>query len=367
MVKSILLAMMICVAAGRVCSQERREINIPDIPGYRTLKCDFHTHTVFSDADVWPTTRIDEAWRDGLDVVAITDAIEYRPHARYIQADHNQAYEIARPLAEQLGVVLIHGAEMSRDVTGNVTALFLANANLLMRTSLLDACKEAQSQGALLFWNAGYGKERGAVMTGPEISRLVTSGLIKAAEVFGGNTFYPAALKWAGKNRLSVMAGSNAHPPLNPSTDDRRRPFTLVFATAKTPEAIKQAIVEGRTAACFNDTIVGDRFYLTAVFLNSIQLLEFGGPLENQAYRLLKIRNNSDIPFLLHKRQPSIGFENPDRIFLPPHRTVVIELQGTSNEIKSSARLIMFCEIANLITLNGSNLQINLEIPNRRY
>lgn len=30
----------------------RKEINIPDILGYKTLKCDFHIHTIFSDGVV---------------------------------------------------------------------------------------------------------------------------------------------------------------------------------------------------------------------------------------------------------------------------------------------------------------------------
>ena len=52
---------------------QRKIANVPDLPGYVTLKCDFHMHTVFSDADVWPTVRIDEALREGLDAIAITD------------------------------------------------------------------------------------------------------------------------------------------------------------------------------------------------------------------------------------------------------------------------------------------------------
>lgn len=35
------------------------KIVIPDIEGYMTLKGDMHLHTVFSDARVWPTTRVD--------------------------------------------------------------------------------------------------------------------------------------------------------------------------------------------------------------------------------------------------------------------------------------------------------------------
>ena len=28
-------------------------INLPDLDGYKTLKCDFHMHTVFSDGNLW--------------------------------------------------------------------------------------------------------------------------------------------------------------------------------------------------------------------------------------------------------------------------------------------------------------------------
>ena len=78
-------------------AQNRTEINIPDIPGYLTLKCDFHMHTVFSDGDVWPTVRVQEAWVEGLDAIAITDHIEYQPHSQDVETDHNRAYEIAKP------------------------------------------------------------------------------------------------------------------------------------------------------------------------------------------------------------------------------------------------------------------------------
>ncbi len=49
----------------------RHKINIPDVLGYKTLKCDLHTHTVFSDGLVWPTVRVDEAWREGLDAISM--------------------------------------------------------------------------------------------------------------------------------------------------------------------------------------------------------------------------------------------------------------------------------------------------------
>ena len=63
-------------------------IYIPDVEGYKTLKCDFHTHTIFSDGDIKPENRVWEAAIRGLDVIAITDHIEYRPNKDYIKADH---------------------------------------------------------------------------------------------------------------------------------------------------------------------------------------------------------------------------------------------------------------------------------------
>ena len=36
------------------------KIVVPDIEGYKTLKGDFHIHTVFTDATVWPVTRVHE-------------------------------------------------------------------------------------------------------------------------------------------------------------------------------------------------------------------------------------------------------------------------------------------------------------------
>ncbi len=79
----------------------RREVKIPDIPGYRTLKCDFHIHTVFSDGAVWPSVRPEEAWREGLDAIAITEHIEYQPHAEDLPTSHNRSFEIARPAGDR--------------------------------------------------------------------------------------------------------------------------------------------------------------------------------------------------------------------------------------------------------------------------
>ena len=100
----VALAVLLAISMNPLsaAARERAEINIPDILGYKTLKCDFHLHTVFSDGNVWPPIRVDEAWLQGLDAISITDHLEYQPHDEDIKADHNRSYELARARAEEL-------------------------------------------------------------------------------------------------------------------------------------------------------------------------------------------------------------------------------------------------------------------------
>ncbi len=73
-----------------------RSLKFPDIMGYKTLKCDLHQHTVFSDGSVWPDIRVMEAMMDGLDAISLTEHLEYQPHQRDIpHPDRNRSYEIA--------------------------------------------------------------------------------------------------------------------------------------------------------------------------------------------------------------------------------------------------------------------------------
>ena len=108
---SLLLASSV-VAQGQIRNDElvelthlnganvRTEISIPGFDGYQTLKCDFHTHTVFSDGYVWPTMRVEEAWQEGLDALAITDHIEYRPFKKVVIGDLNESFKLAKRQAD---------------------------------------------------------------------------------------------------------------------------------------------------------------------------------------------------------------------------------------------------------------------------
>lgn len=133
---------------------QRREIKIPNIMGYQTLKCDFHIHTIFSDGIVWPTFRVDEAWEEGLDAIAITDHIEGHPSRAHVGGDHNASYEVALPHAKEKGIILIHGAEITRSMPpGHLNAIFLNDVNPLDTPDPMDAIQAAKDQGAFIMWN----------------------------------------------------------------------------------------------------------------------------------------------------------------------------------------------------------------------
>lgn len=350
-------------------AQSRTEINIPDIPAYVTLKCDFHMHSVFSDGDVWPTVRVQEAWEEGLDAIAITDHIEYLPHSQDIDADHNRAYEIAKPLADQMGIVLIAGSEITREMPpGHLNALFVSNSNLLEREDWWEVCLEAKEQGAFIFWNHPGWKiqQPDSTLWWEEHTRLLNAGILSGIEVYNDHEFYPEALAWANEKRLTVLCNSDIHAPASMIyRDGKHRPMTLVFATDKSKGAIKQALKDRRTAAYFENQLVGARNYLLPIFFAAIEYKDDRIELENHQIKKVQIHNSSDIDFHLKLRQPSIGFSCPEEIILKAHKTVFLDLAGTSDEVKDMESLKLYYEVTNLRTLSGAPLPVVLDIRNK--
>ena len=70
--------------------------------GQYWLSTDLHIHTVFSDGAVWPSIRVEEARREGLDLIALTEHLEYQPHEEDIpHPDRNRSYAIASGMLEE--------------------------------------------------------------------------------------------------------------------------------------------------------------------------------------------------------------------------------------------------------------------------
>ena len=284
-------------------------------------------------------------------------------------ADHNRAYEIAEPLANQMGLILIQGSEITRKMPpGHLNALFITNANLLERVGWWEACKEAKDQGAFVFWNhPGWkAQQPDSTFWWKEHTRLLNEGILAGIEIYNYHEFYPEALKWANEKKLTVLCNSDIHSPeAMEYPGERHRPMTLVFATEKSKGAIKQALKDRRTVAYFDDQLIGARQYLGLLFFGSIKIENKGIGLENHQIVKLQVHNGSDLTFYLKQRQPSIGFSCPDEFTLEAHKTVLIDLAGTSDEVKNMERLKLFYEVTNLRMLSGNPLPVNLDIANK--
>lgn len=362
--KRITLALALLFSVQLLSGQSKKVIHIPNIPGYETLKCDFHMHTVFSDGTVWPTVRVQEAWEEGLDAISITDHIEYLPHSKDIVADHNRSFEIAKPLSEERDIILIKGAEITRDMPpGHLNALFITNANLLDRDDVNEALKEARDQGAFILWNHPGWKAQQPDTTHwwDEHSYLLENDLLHGIEVFNME-YYPEALSWANEKKLTMFGNADVHGPMKVS--GTHRPLTLVFAKNRTESGIKDALFKGRTAVYFGNTIIGQSIFLEPLFFESLEFDYSPLELKNGTSKTVQIENTSDVDYQLELVQPGIGFDVPQEIILKAHHVTLLEFSGNSEEITKMKNLDVYYEVKNIKTDRDENLVVTFTFRN---
>jgi len=302
--KKLIIIVLLIVCAVFYTNGQRKIVSLPDLPGYVTLKCDFHSHTVFSDGNVWPTFRIAEAYLTGLDAIAITDHIEYTPHKDYIPVDHNAAWKITRNAAKEGNLILVHGAEITRDMPpGHFNALFIEDASLLARDSVMDVFEEAIKQGAFIQWNhPGWkAQEPDGIPKLYDIHhKLLEKGWLHGIEFFNDNEYYPLVMTFCKKYNLAVIGNSDIHGIISESYQPpewTNRPMTLVFAKERTHDSLKEAMFAGRTLVYFRNILAGKEEYAKPFFYQCISVGKVF--YENDRNRYFEITNRSDIPFYL--------------------------------------------------------------------
>ncbi|MFN8241882.1 MAG: Sb-PDE family phosphodiesterase [Bacteroidales bacterium] len=295
----ITLVLLVSIAEG-----QRKVLNIPDLPGYVTLKCDFHMHTVFSDGNVWPTYRVYEAYRDGLDAIAITDHLEYTPKKDFIPVDHDAAWKIAESSAREGNIILVHAAEITRDMPpGHLNALFITDARALIKDSVYAVVEEAVKQGAFIEWNHPGWKAQepdGIPKLYSIHKRLLSNKWINGIEFFNEMEYYPLVLDWCRQYNLAVLGNSDIHGIISETynaPEYTARPMNLVFAKERTSASLKEAMFAGRTLVWFKDLLAGKEEYAKPFFYSCITVSKPYHDTEKNTY--FEITNKSDIPFYL--------------------------------------------------------------------
>lgn len=277
----------------------RREIILPQVNGYNVYKADLHTHTVFSDGQVLPKFRVAETWMDGIDIMAVTEHVEYRPNEKvfvdYLQkyadkkykkavnsrigtdgpdkngimVDLNYCVRLSQKEAAAYGLLIIPGTEITRNGTnvGHFNALFTTDNNLIYDKDPVQAIRNAKAQGALVMHNHPGWRKKSLGFTEAE-KTAYTEGLIDGVEVMNGAEFYPGIVDRCKEYGIFIAANTDIHrsTALDYTVRGNMRPMTLVFAKEKTLDAVREALEAQRTLAMGFNTVCGDEQLLKDFF-----------------------------------------------------------------------------------------------------
>lgn len=332
----LLLAYILCLNMN---AQVKREIIIPDICGFMTLKCDFHSHSVFSDGMVWPTVRVDEAWREGLDALSLTEHIEYRPHKKYITEDrHDQSYEIAKSYANDNNIILIKGSEISRSMPpGHFNAIFLEDCKELDQKDWREAFKAAKKQNAFIFWNhPGWARQQpDTTLWWKEHTEIYNNGWMQGIEVANSGSYFPEAHRWCLDKNLTMLGNSDIHQPIGMDYNfykGEHRTMTFVLVKERTIEGIREALDNHRTLVYIKNLVIGKEEFIKDLFEKSVKVTNIK---RNKNNCQITLQNNSDLKFELTKSKHNMEIEYFRTFTINPQSRCVINIyypEGFSNK-----------------------------------
>ena len=120
------LLILILFSLIKVNSQDRKEFfKSPD--GVFLISSDLHIHTVFSDGEVWPSIRVKEARREGLDLISLTEHLEYLSYKNDIDIkDRNRSFQISNAmLTKNEPLMIINGSEITKQCLLDTLMQFL--------------------------------------------------------------------------------------------------------------------------------------------------------------------------------------------------------------------------------------------------
>lgn len=300
----------------------RKEIVIPQVNGYNVYKADLHVHTICSDGRVTPGYRVKEAWRNGLDIMAIADHLEYRRYERrfiaYLQeyfpeavkvthnsvdaseimVDLNYSLKWAQKYAKEYPVLIIPAAEITRS-EGHYNALFSIDNNIIPNSDAIQAIRNAKAQGCLIQHNHP-GKRRESVEMSEFEKAVYAEGLVDGIEVMNGNEFYPKVIDRALEYGLFMSSNTDLHATSEADYEGAviGRNMTFILAKEKTLESIREALEAKRTISYSFDRLAGEESLLKD-FFNSCVSYSVVSRNEKKGTTTYTLTNLSSLPFVV--------------------------------------------------------------------
>ncbi len=321
-------------------SRQRREVILPEVNGYTVYKADLHTHSIFSDGSVTPEFRVQEAWHDGLDVMAVTEHLEYRPYEQKminflddllpegtkahntnfigtgtadkngIKSDLNYPVRLAEAAASGYGITIIPGIEITRtpETIGHYNALFTTDNNAIHDADPLQAFRNAHSQGALVMHNHPGWRRKNLDISELE-QKAYDAKLIDGIEVMNSSEFYPRAITRALKDGFFMASNTDIHGSTVEDyyipSDGLFRNMTLILAKDKSLPSLKEALKARRTLAYAYGSIAGEESLLKDLFKASVKVtVAYTNP--SNGNRTVSLSNLSSFSYTIR-----IGSGNP--------------------------------------------------------
>ena len=282
----------------------RVEIILPQVNGLNVYKADLHTHSIYSDADLTPEQRVQEAWLDGLDIFSMTDHVEYRRHEptmlkflkgytggeakkainynvirkpateEGILADLNIPTQLAQKAAKAYGdaMLIIPGCEITREpkTIGHFNALFTTDNNAIFDNDPLQSLRNARKQGALITQNHPGWSRKSCDITEFE-QKAFDEGLIDGVEIMNGVSFYPKAMDRCTEKNLYMLGCTDVHRLTSVyRSSGVFRTMTFIFAKENTLKAVRKALEKGMTLAYSAGNIAGRADLLQDFFKASV-------------------------------------------------------------------------------------------------
>jgi hypothetical protein len=288
-----------------------------------------------------------EALRDSLDVISLTEHLEYQPHAADIpHPDRNRSFELVKAMeeAKEHGLLIVHGSEITRsEPVGHSNAIFIADANPLMVKKPEDAFAAAKKQDAFVFWNhpAWYAQSpKGTPVLSDFQKARIAKGELHGVEVINTTDYSVEALQLALEQDLTIMGTSDIHGLIDWDYTEKghNRPITLVFAKEKSVESLREALFAGRTVAVYNDLLVGKEEYLKPLLRASIEVVKAEYLGESQVLEVeLKNISSSD---LLFANQMEYTFYDSSPVFeIPAGGTKTLQIKTLQNKTSITLKL----------------------------
>ena len=280
------------------------------------ISSDLHIHTVFSDGAVWPTIRVDEAIRDSIDLISLTEHLEYQSHLSDIpHTNRNRSFQIAGGYVQNRPLAVVHGTEITKPMPpGHFNAIFIQDANKFFDKNkepleFIKGIKEANNQEAFVFWNHPMweaNRSDGIVKLDPIHQEIIDKKLLHGIEVVNFDTFSEEAMQIALDNNLTMMGTSDVHILIawdfNIEKESFHRPITFIMSKNRTMNSIRDALFNGDTFIWYRDLIIGKSNNLKQVIDNNLEVISKGYSYRDRKVEILQIelKNKSVAPINLN-------------------------------------------------------------------